>query len=87
MPFADDFDRLETVCEEVQRRFRQQKLRLRKLTNMQDRAFRELAPYTVPDGMIKNMVRQIVPLYTLMGGYPLTVKIYRDDHGVYFRCV
>ena len=84
MPFADDFDRLETVCEEVQRRFRQQKLRLRKLTNMQDRAFRELAPYTVPDGMIKNMVRQIVPLYTLMGGYPLTVKIYRDDHGVYF---
>lgn len=84
MPFAEDKEELETVCEEVQRRFRQQKLHLRKMSNMQERGFKEIAPYAVPDEAVKNMVKQIVPLFTLMGGYPLTVKIYRDDHGVYF---
>lgn len=84
MPFADELENLETVCEEVQRRYRQQKMRLRKLSNMQDRAFREIAPYAIPDEAVRDMVKQIVPLYTLMGGYPLTVKIYRDDYGVYF---
>lgn len=84
MPFCDDADKLEDVCRAVSGRFSAKRLRLRPLGNVQKEAYRQLSPYHAPQSVIDDILMRLCPLETLMGGYPMTVSLYRDDHGSYF---
>ncbi len=84
MPFAHSPEALEEVCREVTARFGRKQMKLRVLSLVQRDAYRHICPYCPEQPVIKEMLGRILPLETLMGGYPCTVDTIRDDHGVYF---
>lgn len=85
MPFTDDERKLADVCHAVVSRWARKKIKLKPLGNIQKEAFLALSPYYAGTGSaVDGILRQIMPLDTLTGGFPLTVNIYRDDGGAYF---
>ena len=84
MPFTDDDDKLEDICRDVCSRFSAKRIRLRPLGNCQKAAFQSLSPYYTPQPVVDDILKRICPLETLMGGFPMTVNLYRDDRGSYF---
>ncbi len=85
MPFTDDECKLADVCHAVVSRWARKKIKLKPLGNIQKEAFLALSPYYAgADSTVDGILRQIMPLDTLTGGFPLTVNIYRDDGGAYF---
>lgn len=84
MPFSNDEDKLEDICRTVCSRFAAKRIKLRPLGNIQKDAYKHLSPYYPTQPTIDEMLQRICPLETLMGGFPMTVNLYRDDHGCYF---
>ncbi|MEA4894077.1 MAG: ATP-binding protein [Oscillospiraceae bacterium] len=84
MPFTDNEDNLEDICRSVVNRYARQNIKLKSLGNVQKAAYRQISPYYVDQPEIDYMLRQIMPLQTLIGGSPMTINIYRDDRGYYF---
>lgn len=84
MPFADTPEDLERVCGDVRRRFSARRMTLKLLSYLQEASFRQLSPYYPPQQPVQDALQRIIPLETLVGGYPCTVGILRDDHGTYF---
>lgn len=84
MPFTDKEEKLDDVCRNVTNRYARRKIKLKVLGNAQKAAYRQLSPYYVPQPEIDDMLRHIMPLETVMGGFPMTVNVYRDDNGCYF---
>lgn len=84
MPFSDDEDKLEDVCRSVSNRFAKKRIRLKPLGNLQKDGYKQLSPYYPPQPLVEDVLKRIFPLESLMGGFPMTVNLYRDDHGSYF---
>lgn len=84
MAIARDEKHLEKVSGDVISRFAGKRIRLRLLSCVQKEAFRHLSPYYPNQPLIDEMLQRIVPLESLMGGYPMTASLVRDDHGLYF---
>ncbi len=84
MVIARDDAGLEQNCQRVMTRFSVRRLRLKALANVQKAAFMHLSPFYTAQDLIADMSRHIVPLDTLVGGYPATISTIRDDNGVYF---
>lgn len=84
MPFADTQEELGKTCTNVIRRFTVKRIKLKLLSHLQEAAFRQLSPYYPPQADIEGALQRIIPLESLVGGYPCTVGILRDDHGINF---
>lgn len=84
MPFCDNEEKLEDICRAVCNRFAAKRIRLRPLGNVQKDAYKHLSPYYINQPVVDDMLMRICPLGTLMGGFPMTVNLYRDDRGKYF---
>lgn len=84
MPFADDKLELEEICRDVSMRFAAKRMKLKVLSHLQEYAFRHISPYHTNQPDIDDITRRIIPLETLLGGYPFTINTLRDDHGFYF---
>lgn len=84
MPFAATPEELEERCKEMINRFGRKSIKLRQLGQIQKDAFKHLSPYYPSQPMVNDMLNRIIPLATLVGGYPCTLNTLRDDHGVYF---
>lgn len=84
MPFTDNETELEDVCHQVVSRYSRKRIKLKPLGNLQKEGYRQLSPYHLPQPHVEDIVRQIMPLKTLLGGSPMVVNIYRDDGGYYF---
>ena len=84
MPFTSSEENLEEVCREVCNRYASKKIKLKPLGNLQMEGYMSLSPYYVPHTIVEGITKQIMPLSSLMGGFPMTVNIYRDDKGSYF---
>ncbi|WP_352415079.1 VirB4 family type IV secretion system protein [Oscillibacter ruminantium] len=84
MPFSDCEDKLEDVCRSVCNRFSKKRIRLKPMGNLQKDAYKHISPYYPPQSLVEDVVKRIFPLETLMGGFPMIVSLYRDDHGSYF---
>lgn len=84
MPWASDQEELTRVCREVVSRFAAKKMKLKLLSCVQEEAFKHISPYYPNQPVIDDILKRIVPLETVMGGYPFTVNTLRDDNGVYF---
>lgn len=84
MPFADSKERLAEVTESVLSRYIAKKMKLKLLSSIQSDAFMHLSPYYPNQKIVDDMVMRIIPLETLVGGYPCSMNVLRDDHGVYF---
>ena len=84
MPFTDQEEKLEDICRSVNSRFAKKRIRLKPLGNLQKDAYKQLSPYYPPQPLVEDVVKRLFPLETLMGGSPMTVNLYRDEHGNYF---
>lgn len=84
MPWAQDAQGLDEVCRNVLSRFAVKRIKLKLLSCTQKEAWMHLSPYYPNQPVIDDLTRRIIPLETLMGGYPFTANILRDDGGVYF---
>lgn len=84
MPYAQDKEELERVCRRVRDRFSLKRVKLKELACVQKEAWKHISPYYTNQQTIDDMLKRIIPLETVMGGYPMTVNILRDDNGVYF---
>ncbi|MEG2420827.1 MAG: hypothetical protein RSB55_04705, partial [Oscillospiraceae bacterium] len=84
MPFSDDEERFEDVCRGVVNRYARKRIKLKSLGAMQKEGYMQLSPYYATQPKIDNIVRQIMPLESLVGGSPMTVNLYRDARGYYF---
>lgn len=84
MPIAQNAQELADVCDDVTSRFGSKQLKLKLLTDIQREAFCHLSPYYPNQPKVDDIVRRIMPLETMMGGYPCTINTLRDDHGLYF---
>lgn len=84
MPFADSPEDLEERCKEMINRFGRKKIKLRQLAQLQKDAFKHISPYYPDQPIVNDMLMRIIPLETVVGGYPCTLNTLRDDHGVYF---
>ena len=84
MPFTDNEAELEDVCHQVVSRYSRKRIKLKPLGNLQKEGYKQLSPYHLSQPRVEDIVRQIMPLKTLMGGSPMVVNVYRDDGGYYF---
>ena len=84
MPFAQSREALDGVCQDVVSRYAAKKMRLKILSCIQSDAFRHLSPYYPDQPRVGDCLQRVIPLETLMGGYPFTINTLRDDHGYYF---
>lgn len=84
MPFCSEADQLEDTCRAVCSRFTAKRIKLKPLALIQKDAYKHLSPYYVNQPAVDDMLMRLCPLETLMGGFPMTVNLYRDDRGSYF---
>lgn len=84
MPFTDDEESLEDVCRSVVNRYSRKKIKLRIVSSLQKEAFKHLSPYYTNEVKVENIIKQLFPLETLLGGSPMVVNVFRDSHGCYF---
>ncbi len=84
MPFGENDAELETACKRAASRYAAKRMRLKPLTYLQAEAWRHLSPYYPVQERITGISQRVIPLQTLVGGYPCTVSTLRDDHGAYF---
>lgn len=84
MAYAADQEGLELVCRNVCNRFAAKRIKLKLLSCVQRDAWKHLSPYYPNQKNIDDILCRIVPLESVMGGYPMTVNILRDDNGIYF---
>lgn len=84
MPFTDEAEQFKKVCDRAVGRCSAARLKLKSLGNLQKDAFRHLSPWYVNQSRVDAMLKQIIPLDTVLGGEPMTVTLLRDDQGVYF---
>lgn len=84
MAFGDSKEALEEACKNVLSRFSVKRMKLKILSWLQKEAFRHISPYYPNQPYIDDITQRIIPLETLVGGYPFTINTLRDDHGIYF---
>ena len=84
MPFAESKEKLETVCRAVKTRYAAKKMQIKDLSWLQLSAWKHLSPYYPAQTEIQDVCQRVVPLESLIGGYPMTVSVIRDEHGRYF---
>lgn len=84
MPFADSKEKLAEVTSNVLQRYESKKMKLKLLSSLQSDAFKHLSPYYPNQLLVDDITMRIIPLETLIGGYPCAMNTLRDDHGVYF---
>lgn len=84
MPYGQTEDELLRSTDAARSRFLGKRMKLKELTCLQREGFQMLSPYYPTDPLVDDMLTRIIPLETVVGGYPMTVSIIRDDHGLYF---
>lgn len=84
MPTAKEDDLFEKTCRKTESRIATVHCRARALYNLQEQGFKHLSPFCTPEEEIENITDRIVPLSTLIGGFPFASSGYNDGTGYYF---
>lgn len=84
MPFCNEIEQLEDTCHAVCSRFAAKRIKLKPLALLQKDAYKHISPYYINQPTVDDMLARLCPLETLMGGFPMTINLYRDDRGNYF---
>lgn len=84
MPLSKEDDTFTKLCRRVESSFAGIRCKIRCMANLQQQAFKTLAPYHVPDEDISNITERIVPLKSFIGGFPFAAQGYSDNAGYFF---
>lgn len=84
MPFGSDKDSLENVNRKLNSVFLNGGNKLRVLADMQKEGLEQISPMYTINSKVKKIADRIVPLSTIMGGFPNASSGFNDNHGYYF---
>ena len=84
MPISGDAAAFEKICRKVESRITAINCRVRNLSFLQKSGFKQLSPFYTLEKDVENIINRIVPLYTLIGGFPFASSGYNDEQGYYF---
>lgn len=83
MAMGRDQEDLEKRGISLGNRFLGRRFQLQKLAFLQQQAFAMISPCSRPEPLICAMTRQLIPLSSLMGGFPFAFAGYNDGAGQY----
>ena len=84
IPLSKEDDIFTKLCRRVEAGFAGIRCKIRGMANLQEQAFRTIAPYHVPDEIISSITERIVPLKSFIGGFPFAAQGYSDNAGYFF---
>ena len=84
MPFDNQHERFNELCRRVQGQYSVIKCKIRPLPNLQKAAFQTLSPSHVPQEVITDTLKRMMPLSTFIGGFPFSSSGYNDRTGTWF---
>lgn len=84
MPVANDEKTLDRTCRTVESTLASMSCKVRVLSNLQEQAFKTIAPFHHINDEITNIARRNVPVSTFFGGFPFASVGFSDREGYYF---
>lgn len=83
MPLAPDEKAFARVCRRVESAMSVMKCKIRALANLQEDGLKHLSPTYPLSERVANIIERIVPLSTIMGGFPFASSGFNDGVGYY----
>ena len=83
MPLAPDEKSFTKVCRRVESTMSVMKCKIRSLANLQEDGLKHISPTYPLNERVANIIERIVPLSTVMGGFPFASSGFNDGTGYY----
>ena len=84
MPVARDERDFKKVCRRAESVLSVLKCKMRAIPNLQKECYQHISPAFPTHGKIESILQKIVPLSTLVGGFPFASTGFNDGEGYYF---
>lgn len=84
MPVDEDYEKLSRLCRKNNSRLSAMGIRPRVLTHRQDLAFQQCSPSFGIQSDVAQITNRVVPLSTVIGGFPYSSSTFTDSSGDYF---
>lgn len=84
MPLAPDDKSFTKTCRRVESAMSVLKCKIRSLANLQEDGLKHISPAYPPSERVAAIIERVVPLSTIMGGFPFASSGFNDSTGYYF---
>jgi hypothetical protein len=84
MVIAREENNFQKNCRKTESIIATSKAKLRIMANLQEQAFKSVAPYYTLDEAIGEVLKRVIPMSSFVGGFPFSSSGYNDGTGYYF---
>ncbi|MBF4692272.1 VirB4 family type IV secretion system protein [Fusibacter ferrireducens] len=84
MAIAREENNFQKICRKTESIIATSKAKLRIMANLQEQAFKSIAPYYTLDEAIGEVLKRVIPMSSFVGGFPFSSSGYNDGTGYYF---
>lgn len=84
MAIAREENNFQKICRKTESIIATSKAKLRIMANLQEQAFKSVAPYYTLDEAIGEVLKRVIPMSSFVGGFPFSSSGYNDGTGYYF---
>lgn len=84
MVIAREEKNFQKICRKTESIIATSKAKLRIMANLQEQAFKSVAPYYTLDEAIGEVLKRVIPMSSFVGGFPFSSSGYNDGTGYYF---
>jgi len=84
MAIAREDSGFQKICRKTESIIATSKAKLRIMANLQEQAFKSIAPYYTLDESIGEVLKRVIPMSSFVGGFPFSSSGYNDGTGYYF---
>ena len=84
MAIAREENNFQKICRKTESIIATSKAKLRIMANLQEDAFKSIAPYYTLDESIGEVLKRVIPMSSFVGGFPFSSSGYNDGTGYYF---
>ncbi len=84
MVIAREENNFQKICRKTESIIATSKSKLRIMANLQEQAFKSVAPYYTLDEAIGEVLKRVIPMSSFVGGFPFSSSGYNDGTGYYF---
>ncbi|KNZ42459.1 hypothetical protein AKG39_06565 [Acetobacterium bakii] len=81
MPMANDREVFTKMCHKVQSTFLMEKTKIRSFPYLQKEGFRNLFPACTQEKDVRQIIKTVMPLSSVLGGFPFASCGYNDQEG------
>ncbi|KAB3527076.1 VirB4 family type IV secretion system protein [Alkaliphilus serpentinus] len=84
MVISREENNFQKICRKTESIIATSKAKLRIMANLQEQAFKSVAPYYTLDEAIGEVLKRVIPMSSFVGGFPFSSSGYNDGTGYYF---